>query len=56
LAKATAGDGDLEKGTDRRPISKSDNIRVNRKSPEESGLFLELRRVLNVQIACKVKS
>jgi hypothetical protein len=42
LAKASAGDGDLEKGSDHRSISKSDNIRVTRKSPVETGSFLTL--------------
>jgi TM2 domain-containing membrane protein YozV len=35
-------DGGLEKGPDDRPISKSDKIRTNRKSAEETGPFLAL--------------
>jgi hypothetical protein len=43
LRKAGVVVGNLEKESELRPFLYSDNIRINRKGPEESGLFLELR-------------
>jgi hypothetical protein len=54
LAKAATGDVDLEKGPDPRPISKSDNFRINRKALRNQGFFWKRR--MNVRSPVKAKA